>query len=94
MQKSFLKILKGLLAAVVVGFVAFVVFYVCVPRMRTWRGMQAQRDTLKESLDAINVETQKLKRDQVRFSESAEFVERLARENRRVAPNETVFIFE
>ena len=65
-----------------------------LPKMRERKLLSARLDRLEEQVEARQHEISDLKRRQLRFREDPEFVERIARQNRRVRPGEVIFIFE
>ncbi len=74
--------------AVVVGGI-----YMLVPRYRNYRKLQERRAQLEHDNMAMQQEVAKMRRMRTRFAEDPEFVERIARGNRRIRPGEVVFIF-
>lgn len=78
----------GMLVSISVAFRCF------VPRYRTWNESLALRQSLQDEVDGLRREIAETKRKVDRFHSSKWFVERLARENHRVAENEIVFVFE
>lgn len=60
------------------------------------RGQQLKKRELElmERIEQKNKEIAKLVENQRRFKTDADFVESLARQNRRVFPGELVFVFE
>ena len=80
----------------VVLFVAIVVatFVIALPKYRHARGLMDQKERIMKAIDEKRAEIAEIKTKQHRFNTDREFVETLARQNRRVFPGELVFIFE
>ena len=64
------------------------------PKYRQAQGLSAERDQLRRRIEEKKREIAAIRDKQRRFTGDREFVEALARENRRVFPNELVFVFE
>ena len=77
---------------VVVGAVAGVL--IVAPHYRQWRLLTQKRAQLERAIAAKEQDLARVKRRQLRFREDPEFVERVARQNRRVRPGEIIFIFD
>lgn len=78
-----------ILAVIVVGGLS-----VAYPRWRQRESLQRQDAELRRQIEAKNLEIAQLKENQRRFRTDPDFVEAIARRNRRVFPGELVFIFE
>lgn len=87
------KIFLGLVLA---GILFFVVFSVSidVPMFRRYRLAKERRAELHARNDRLKERLAGLRSNQERFRTDPEFVERLARKNRRLAPGEIVFVFD
>ena len=70
----------------VVGLVALF-----MPKLRSYRDLQARRLTLTEDNVKLRWQIHELEQNQQRFKTNPEFVERLAREQGRVKPGETLY---
>lgn len=81
---------SGLIALVVIGG-GFATVWPTYQRGRSLRIRDAQ---LAAEIEEKKREIQQLKEYQQRFKTDSEFVETIARQNRRVFPGELVFIFE
>ncbi|MDD5704364.1 MAG: hypothetical protein PHR35_00445 [Kiritimatiellae bacterium] len=81
-----------LVFAVIVAVAASVLIF--PPVIRRWRILIQKRDQVVKSTLAKQEELAGIKRRQLRFQEDPEFVERVARQNRRVRPGEIIFIFD
>lgn len=79
-----------------VGFVAIVVtgFAVSLPKHRQAAGLRAERERILRRIEEKKREIEEIKSKQQRFNSDREFVETLARQNRRVFPGELVFVFD
>ncbi len=80
-------------------FAAFAVVIVAgvmlsYPKYRQAQGLCRERDQILRRIEEKQHEIAALRDRQRRFTTDREFVETLARENRRVFPNEIVFVFE
>lgn len=77
-----------LLVIVVVGLVT------AYPQYCNSRSLKQREADLQAQIEAKQKEIAKLIENQRRFSSDADFVESIARQNRRVFPGELVFVFE
>ena len=64
------------------------------PKYRQAQGLRRERDQIRRRIEEKSREIAEIRDRQRRFNTDREFVESLARENRRVFPNEIVFVFE
>ncbi len=64
------------------------------PKYRQSGALERERQRLEDRIAAKTAEIEAVKEKQSRFKTDRDFVEALARENRRVFPGELVFIFE
>ena len=80
----------------IVAFVAVIVTggVMSYPKYRQAQGLSAERDQIRRRIEDNIREISAIRDKQRRFTTDREFVEALARENRRVFPNELVFVFE
>lgn len=78
-----------LLALIIVGGAAL-----AYPTYRRGQSLKAQEADLRLEIEAKKREIAQLIDNQRRFKTDPEFVESIARRNRRVFPGELVFIFE
>jgi hypothetical protein len=93
-MKNFIdKLFHGLFFA---AFVAIVVTGALItwPKYRQAAGLEQARADLQHRIDLKKKEIAAVKEKQVRFRTDREFVESLARENRRAFPGEIVFTFD
>lgn len=77
-----------LLAAIIVGGMVMV-----YPTYRRGQALKAQNAELQSRIDGKKREIAQLEENQRRFRTDADFVESIARQNRRVFPGELVFVF-
>ena len=90
LKEKVLKILTGcVLLLIVVG--GLVLTY---PNYRRAESLKRQNAELQEKIDRKKKEIAVLVENQRRFREDSDFVELIARQNRRVFPGELVFTFE
>lgn len=68
--------------------------YFCLPQIQQLRGLEEQKRDLQQRIDLRDRDIRAVKLNQHQFNTSPEFIEWLARKENRIAPNETVFIFE
>ena len=78
-----------ILAVIVIGGLS-----VAYPQWRQREALKRQDAELRRQIEAKNREISQLKKNQRRFQTDPDFVEAIARKNRRVFPGELVFIFE
>ena len=78
-----------LLVLVLIGGVALV-----FPTYQRRQGLCARRAELMQRIEKRRAEIEAVKTMQRRFSSDPDFVEQIARQNRRVYPGELVFQFE
>ncbi len=93
MGKWFASLLKLLFFA---AFVAIVVTGVTIsyPKYRRAQDLRAEHARILKQIDEKKAEIAAIREKQRRFNTDREFVESLARQNRRVYPGELVFIFD
>ena len=79
-----------------VAFVSIVVTGVMIsyPKYRQAQGLRAERARIERQIAEKQAEIAAIREKQRRFNTDREFVESLARQNRRVYPGELVFIFD
>ena len=65
-----------------------------IPNYRRGRRLQLQEAELKLRIEKKKAQIAELAENQRRFRTDPDFVERIARQNRRVYPGELVFLFE
>ena len=89
-REKFLHVITlVLLAFIIVGGAALV-----YPTWRRGESLKAQEADLRAQIEEKKKEIAHLQENQRRFRTDPDFVESIARRNRRVFPGELVFIFE
>ena len=78
-------------AAVIIAVSAVIVGY---PTYLRGRNLSREEQRILQEIEEKKAEIARYKEYQYRFRTDAEFVESIARQNRRVYPGELVFIFE
>jgi hypothetical protein len=68
--------------------------FILPPKIQDMRSLEAQRNELKRKIDYKDKEIETLKLRQQRFSTDPEFVELIARQNKRIRANELIFVTE
>ena len=87
------KLFQGLFFVIFAAIVATGLM-IAVPKYREATGLEQQKAELQHRIDLMTDEIAAVRQKQNRFRTDREFVESLARENRRVFPGELVFVFE
>ena len=93
MDQLFQKILHVLIVAGFVGIVAFGGMS-SFPKYRQANYLNAERERILQRIEEKTREINEIRARQRRFNTDREFVEQLARQNRRVFPGELVFVFD
>ena len=80
----------------VVAFVTIVAATVVIayPKYRHARDLMMEKERIMRRIDEKRAEIAEIKTKQNRFNTDREFVETLARQNRRMFPGELVFVFD
>ena len=80
----------------VLGFVAIVAggVFSTYPKYRHANDLRAEHERILQRIEEKQREIAEIRAQQNRFNTDREFVETLARRNRRVFPGELVFIFD
>lgn len=68
--------------------------FILPPKIQSMRSLEAQRNEIKRKIDYKEKEIETLKLRQQRFSTDPEFVELIARQNKRIRANELIFVTE
>ena len=87
------KLFQGLFF-VIFGAIVATGLAVTLPKYRQATGLEQEKAELQQRIDLLNEEIASVREKQNRFRTDREFVEGLARENRRAFPGELVFVFE
>lgn len=90
LKDKFMKWFTSSLLVLIIGGGLFMAY----PSFRRGQALKRQDAELQERIDAKKREIAALIENQRRFKTDADFVETIARQNRRVFPGELVFIFE
>lgn len=93
MKNLFDRLFQGLFVVVFAAIVA-TGLVITLPKYRQAAGLEETCADLQRRIDLKKAEIAAVKEKQVRFRTDREFVEGLARENRRAFPGELVFTFE
>jgi len=89
-----LKIITQTTLATALICVAAAGLFLVPPKISQMRKLEGQRNELMRKIEHKTHEIEQLKNKQQRFASDPEFVEYVARQNKRVRPNELVFIFD
>lgn len=87
------KLFRGLFF-VIFGAIVATGLVVTYPKFRHAAGLEQTKLELQRRIELKNEEIAAVREKQNRFRTDREFVEGIARENRRVFPGEIVFVFE
>ena len=68
--------------------------FILPPKIAQMNRLEQQRNELMRKIEHKSREIESLKNKQNRFASDPEFVEYVARQNKRVRPNELVFVFD
>lgn len=90
LKEKFLKMFTFSALVIIIGGGLVMVY----PTYRRGQSLKAQDAELRAKIEAKKREIAVLEENQRRFREDADFVESIARQNRRVFPGELVFVFE
>jgi len=82
-------LMAGILLLIIIG--GLVMMY---PNYRRAQSLKRQNAELQETIDRKKAEIEHLLENQRRFKMDPDFVEMIARQNRRIFPGELVFTFE
>ena len=94
MNESLKEKILGTLTAFVLLLVVIGGLTMIYPNYRRSESLKRQNAELQERIDAKKREIAGLLENQRRFRADADFVEMIARQNRRVFPGELVFTFD
>lgn len=68
--------------------------FILPPKIQNMKSLEAQRNEIKRKIAYKEKEIETLKLRQQRFSADPEFVELIARQNKRIRANELIFVTE
>jgi len=91
---AFLKIITQTTLLIAFAIVVAGGVFILPPKVAQMARLERQRNELLRKIEHKTREIEGLKNKQQRFSSDPEFVEYVARQNRRVRPNELVFVFD
>ncbi len=80
------------IVAVVLGVVGATLFF--LPKYKELRDRETRCKSLQAAIEFRQKEIKDIRLRQQRLQSDPSFVERVARENRRIRPNEIVFLYE
>ena len=89
-----LKIITQTTLITALGCVVAGALFIIPPKISQMHRLELQRNELMRKIEHKNREIEVLKNKQHRFASDPEFVEFVARQNKRVRPNELVFVFD
>lgn len=93
-MNALLKIITQTTLLVALAIVVAGGMFILPPKIAQMNRLEKQRSELMRKIEHKNHEIEVLKNKQQRFSSDPEFVEYVARQNKRVRPNELVFVFD
>ncbi len=93
MHNYIYRALQGLF---ILAFIAIAVTgaVISLPKYKQTQDLEAKKAKIARQIEEKRAEIQEIKEKQNRFNTDREFVESLARQNRRVFPGELVFVFD
>jgi Tfp pilus assembly protein PilO len=68
--------------------------FILPPKIQNMQNLETLRNEMKRKIAYKEKEIETLKLRQQRFSTDSEFVELIARQNKRIRPNELIFVIE
>ena len=83
-----------ILFVVAFGTIVAATVVIAYPKYRHARDLMMEKERIMRRIDEKRAEIAEIKTKQNRFNTDREFVETLARQNRRVFPGELVFVFD
>jgi len=92
--KTFLSIMSQVTVAVIILLSVGVGYFVFLPKYTQWHALEKRRDVLSREIALKEAEIRSLKSRQQRFKTDPDFVEVVARQSKRIRPNEILFVFE
>jgi cell division protein FtsB len=87
------KLFQGLFF-IIFGAIVVTGLMITLPKYHQAAGLEQEKADLQRRIDLMTAEIAAVREKQHRFATDREFVEGIARENRRVFPGEIVFVFE
>jgi Tfp pilus assembly protein PilO len=92
--EALFKIITKTAIVAAFGIVVAGGLFILPPKIQDMRSLEAQRNEIKRKIDYKEKEIETLKLRQQRFSTDPEFVELIARQNKRIRANEIIFVSE
>ena len=93
-MQPFIKILLRIAIAASIVLVLVVAKNVFLPKYHQMCGLENKCHSLRGGVEAKQREIHQIRENQGRLLSDPEFVARIAHQNRRVFPNELVFVFD
>lgn len=93
-MEALFKIITKTAIVAAFGIVVAGGLFILPPKIQDMRSLEAQRNEIKRKIDYKEKEIETLKLRQQRFSTDPEFVELIARQNKRIRANEIIFVSE
>lgn len=93
-MEALFKIITKTAIVAAFGIVVAGGLFILPPKIQDMRNLEAQRNEIKRKIDYKEKEIETLKLRQQRFSTDPEFVELIARQNKRIRANELIFVTE
>lgn len=93
-MNAFLKIITQTTLLIALVIVVAGGVFILPPKIAQMNRLEKQRNELMRKIEHKSREIEVLKNRQQRFASDPEFVEYVARQNKRVRPNELVFVFD
>ncbi|NLL83692.1 MAG: hypothetical protein GX230_05550 [Lentisphaerae bacterium] len=91
---DFVRVLRNIVIAVAVIVAICGSVLILAPRIRELRDRDMHSKQLMSKIDSKQQEIKEIRAKQQRLHADPSFVERVARENRRIRPSEVVFTYE
>jgi hypothetical protein len=92
--EALFKIITKTAIVAAFGIVVAGGLFILPPKIQDMRSLESQRNEIKRKIDYKEKEIETLKLRQQRFSTDPEFVELIARQNKRIRANELIFVTE
>ncbi len=93
-MEALFKIITKTAIVAAFGIVVAGGLFILPPKIQDMRSLESQRNEIKRKIDYKEKEIETLKLRQQRFSTDPEFVELIARQNKRIRANELIFVTE
>lgn len=93
-MNALLKIITQTTLLIALAIVVAGGLFILPPKLAQMNRLEKQRNELMRKIEHKSREIEGLKNKQQRFSSDPEFVEYVARQNKRVRQNELVFVFD